>query len=152
VAGNEHHAVTDELPSSGNGLIAATVIIDQDQTDRLTKHTARRVEIGNRHFGATLHLLPEPGVIAGDLRGGTDQRRSTLELILLQLRNLAAQGNIQAFRAYPNLVDRYAPQETKTQAGYLIVPEQTTTSEEWERVVAPRLEAYQRSLREKFIQ
>jgi hypothetical protein len=80
---------------------------------------------------------------------GNRRRRSTLELILLQLRNLAVEGDIQAFHAYHNLLAKYAPQETKTQAGYLIVPEQMTTIEEWERVVAPRLEAYQRKLREQ---
>jgi hypothetical protein len=80
---------------------------------------------------------------------GNRRRRSTLELILLQLRNLAVQGNIQAFHAYHDLLAKYAPQETKTQAGYLIVPEQMATAEEWERVVAPRLEAYQRRLREE---
>jgi hypothetical protein len=82
---------------------------------------------------------------------GNRRRRSTLELILLQLRNLAAQGNIQAFGACHNLLAKYAPQETKTQAGYLIVPEQMTTSEEWERVVAVKLEAYQRKLKEQVI-
>jgi hypothetical protein len=73
VAGNKHHAVTYELPSSGDGLIAATVIIDQNQTDRLAKDAACRVEIVDRHFGTTLHLLPEPGIVAGDLRGRADQ-------------------------------------------------------------------------------
>jgi hypothetical protein len=91
--------------------------------------------------------------IAGEMRwvveNGGRRRLSTLELILLQLRNLAVQGDIQAFHAYHDLLAKYAPQETKTQAGYLIVPERMTTSEEWERVVAPRLEAYQRRLREQ---
>jgi hypothetical protein len=89
-----------------------------------------------------MHLIVEDG---------NDRRRSTLELILLQLRNLATQGNIQAFRACHNLLAKYAPQETKTQAGYLIVPKQMTTSEEWERVVAVKLEAYQRKLKEQVI-
>jgi Family of unknown function (DUF5681) len=91
--------------------------------------------------------------IAGEMHwiveDGTRRRRSTLELILLQLRNLAAQGDIQAFRAHHDLLAKYAPQETKSRGGYLVVPEQMTTSEEWVRVVAPRLEAYQRRLREQ---
>src|SRR5262245_26021082 len=45
VAGDEHHAITDELPSSSDGLIAATVVVGQNQTDRLTKNTAHLVEI-----------------------------------------------------------------------------------------------------------
>ena len=59
--------------SSSHSLIAATVVVDQDQTDQLTKNAARLVEIGDRHFSAAFHLLPEPGIIASDLRGGTDQ-------------------------------------------------------------------------------
>jgi Family of unknown function (DUF5681) len=83
-------------------------------------------------------------------KDGNDRRRSTLELILLQLRNLAVQGNIQAFQAYHNLLAKYAPQETKTQAGYLIVPEQLSTIEELEQVLE-KVDAYQRSLREQVI-
>ena len=78
---------------------------------------------------------------------GSRRRRSTLELILLQLRNLMAQGNDQAFRAYHNLFARYSPQETKTHRGYLIVPEQLTL-EEWQREMV-KVEAYQRRLIEE---
>ena len=81
------------------------------------------------------------------VEGGSRRRRSTLELILLQLRNLAAQGNVQAFHAYHHLFARYSPQETKTHGGYLIVPEQLTL-EEWEREIV-NVQAYQRRLTEE---
>jgi hypothetical protein len=80
---------------------------------------------------------------------GKRRRRSTLELVLLQLRNLAAQGNVQAFRACRNLSAKYSPQETETRLGYMVVPEPITTIEEWERVAA-KVEAYQRRLAEEW--
>jgi Family of unknown function (DUF5681) len=66
------------------------------------------------------------------VENGKRRRRSTLDLVLLQLRNLAAQGNVSAFRAYNNLLAKYSPQPTKTRGGYMIVPE-VRTIEEWER-------------------
>ena len=78
---------------------------------------------------------------------GSRRRRSKLELILLQLRNLAAQANVQAFRAYHNLLARYSPEKTRTHGGYLIVPEQLTL-EEWQREIV-KVEAYQRRLIEE---
>lgn len=78
---------------------------------------------------------------------GRRRRRSTLELILLQLRNLAAQGTLQAFRASDILLARYSPEATDVHGGYLIVPEQLTL-EEWEREMV-KVQAYQRRLREE---
>jgi hypothetical protein len=80
---------------------------------------------------------------------GKRRERSTLELVLLQLRNLAAQGNIQAFRACNNLLVKYSPREAKTRGGFLIVPEVCATPEEWEREVGVKLRAYQRRLAEE---
>jgi hypothetical protein len=65
VASNEDHARLDELPSGSHRLIPATVLIDQNRTDRLPKDTSRRVKIVDRHLSATLDLLPEPGIVAG---------------------------------------------------------------------------------------
>jgi hypothetical protein len=80
---------------------------------------------------------------------GNRRKRSTLELVLLQLRNLAAQGNVQAFRAYHDLFAKYSPQETKRRLGYMVVPEEFTTIEEWERVAGVKVRAYQRRLAEE---
>jgi hypothetical protein len=87
-----------------------------------------------------MHLVAEDG---------KRRSRSTLELVLLQLRNLAAQGNVQAFRAYSNLLEKYSSRGAKTRGGYLVVPEQFATPEEWERVVGVKLRAYQRRLAEE---
>ena len=62
-------------------------------------------------------------------------------------RNLAAQANVQAFRAYHNLLARYSPEKTRTHGGYLIVPEQLTL-EEWKQE-AVKVQAYQRRLIEE---
>jgi Family of unknown function (DUF5681) len=78
------------------------------------------------------------------LEDGRRRRRSTLQLICLQLRNLAAQGNVRGFQAYHKLLARYSPEQAKVRDGYLIVPEQLTL-EEWE-LLAGKVEAYQRGL------
>jgi hypothetical protein len=80
---------------------------------------------------------------------GKRRRRSTLELVLLQLRNLAAQGNVQAFRAYNDLIAKYSLQETERRLGYLVVPEPFATPEEWERVAGVKVRAYQHRLAEE---
>ena len=78
---------------------------------------------------------------------GKRRRRTTLELIFLKLRNLAAQGNVAAFRAYHTLLARYSPQGTQARGGYMIVPE-VLTIEEWERKFAD-LADFQRRLAEE---
>jgi hypothetical protein len=80
---------------------------------------------------------------------GKRRERSALELVLLQLRNLAAQGNVQAFRAYNDLIAKYSPPETERRLGYLVVPEEFATPEEWERVAGVKVRAYQRRLAEE---
>ena len=83
---------------------------------------------------------------------GKRRSRSTLELILLQLRNLAAQGNVQAFRAYKDLVAKYSPQKTERRLGYMVVPEAFATPEEWERVAGVKLREFQRRLAKEWEQ
>ncbi len=53
---------------------------------------------------------------------GRRRQRSTLELILLTLRNLMAEGNVRAFRAYNKTLAKYEPQNTRRKYGYLVVP------------------------------
>ncbi len=53
---------------------------------------------------------------------GQRRRRPTLELVLLALRNLAAEGNVRAFRAYNKTLAKYEPQNTHKKYGYLVVP------------------------------
>ena len=65
---------------------------------------------------------------------GKRQKRTTLVLVLLSLRNLAVSGNVRAFRAIHELLQRYAPQQPVKRGGYLIVPEPASV-EEWIRRV-----------------
>ncbi len=53
---------------------------------------------------------------------GQRRRRPTLELVLLALRNLMAEGNVRAFRAYKKYLAKYEPQDSRRKYGYLVVP------------------------------
>ncbi len=53
---------------------------------------------------------------------GQRRQRSTLELILLTLRNLMAEGNVRPFRAYKKYLAKYEPQDSRRKYGYLFVP------------------------------
>lgn len=61
---------------------------------------------------------------------GRRRRRSTLELMLLALRNRAAEGDVRAFRAFKKFLAKYEPQETHSRSGVLVVPAEMT-QEEW---------------------
>ena len=60
---------------------------------------------------------------------GRRRRRSTLELMLLALRNRAAEGNVPAFRALRKYLARFGPQDTPSNGGYLVVPAPVTPEE-----------------------
>ena len=66
---------------------------------------------------------------------GSRRKRTTLELVLLSLRNRSLAGNVRAFRAIHDLLQRYAPQREAKKGGFLIVPAPMTL-EEWTRAVA----------------
>lgn len=72
--------------------------------------------------------------VAGEMHnvteGGKQRQRSTRDLVLLQLRNLAAEGNIQAIRELHKFSPDYDPQEAARGSGYLIVSGPLTV-EEW---------------------
>ncbi len=61
---------------------------------------------------------------------GRRRRRSTLELILIALRNRMAEGNARAFRAYKKFLAKYEPQGTHPKLGCLVVPAAITPEEE----------------------
>ena len=52
---------------------------------------------------------------------GQQQRRSTLELVLLALRNRAAEGDVPAFRACMKYLMKFEPQESGSEGGLLVV-------------------------------
>ncbi len=60
---------------------------------------------------------------------GKWQRRSTLELVLLRLRNMALEGNVRAFDEFHRLIKAYGPQVADGVGGYLVVSA-TATEEE----------------------
>ncbi len=60
---------------------------------------------------------------------GRRRRRSTLELMLLALRNLTAEGNVRAFRAYRKYLAKFEPQDTHSKLGVLVVPAPMTDEE-----------------------
>ncbi len=61
---------------------------------------------------------------------GRKRRRSTLELILLKLRNKALTGNVRAYRAYCEFLEKYEPQNVGSDLGFMVAPAEMT-QEEW---------------------
>ncbi len=62
---------------------------------------------------------------------GKRRRRSTLELVLLRLRNMALEDkNVRAFKELHRLIKVYQPQEARVRGGCLVVPA-VLTPEEW---------------------
>ncbi len=72
------------------------------------------------HKTIVKEIMNEMHVVTED---GRRQRRSKLELMLLALRNLAAAGNVRAFRASMKYQAKYGPQDTHSNLGYLVVPQ-----------------------------
>lgn len=54
---------------------------------------------------------------------GVRRRRSTLDLVLLSLRNRAIDGNVRAIRAVEQLSDKYAPREASEPSVLLLLPD-----------------------------
>ena len=64
------------------------------------------------------------------VENGKRRRRSTLELVLLSLRNMALEGkNVGAIEEFHRLDKTYGPQEADDGAGYLVVPAPLTDEE-----------------------
>ena len=64
------------------------------------------------------------------LEGGKRRRRSTLDLVLLRLRNMALEDkNIRAFEEFHRLTKAYQPQEADGVFGCLVVPAAMTLEE-----------------------
>ncbi len=65
------------------------------------------------------------------IENGKRRRRSTLDLLLLRLRNMTLEeGNDRAFEELHRLIKAYQPQATNDRVGYLVVPAEMT-QEEW---------------------
>src|SRR4029079_12925004 len=59
-----------------------------------------------------MHVVPEYG---------KRRRRSTLDLILISLRHRAAQGDVRAFQALDDWLERFEPRDTSQGVGYLLI-------------------------------
>ncbi len=65
------------------------------------------------------------------IEDGKRRRRSTLDLVLLRLRNMALEDkNVRAFEEFHRLIKAYQPQATHDGAGCLVVSAEMT-QEEW---------------------
>jgi len=61
---------------------------------------------------------------------GKRRRLSTLDLVLLRLRNMALEGeNVRAFEEFHRLAKAYQPQEAGERLGYIVMSERQTFEE-----------------------
>lgn len=71
------------------------------------------------------------------VENGEPKTRTTLELILLALRQEALEGGTQAAKAMQAIEDKYGPQEPDKRGGVLVVPGRLT-QEAWDKLFAPK--------------
>ena len=82
-------------------------------------------------------VLGEVQRLAGQ-RKGARVRYTSLEMVVMTLKQRAAAGDAKAGSVYTDFVDRYGGQEQPSgQAGFLMVPEKLT-EEEWEARYSPK--------------
>ncbi len=93
---------------------------DESGNQRSSPHGSKTRKKIVRDFAHETHKVTE---------NGRSQWRSTLELMLLALRNLAAEGNPRAIRAYQKYLARYEPQPLNSNLGVLVVGEDYTEEE-----------------------
>ena len=62
------------------------------------------------------------------------RQRTSLELILLALRNRAIDGNSKAFSRFHDLLEQYGPREAKVQGAYIFMPEPLSAEEQQQEV------------------
>jgi hypothetical protein len=131
----------DDAPPSGAGAAGTEENVGYGRPPKATRFQSG--QSGNskgRPKGAQGHK----GIVekvASELHrvteGDTARWSSTLELILLSLRNRAAAADVKAFKAYSDLQARFEPPEATRQGGYIVVPE-VLTEDEWEAEFSPK--------------
>lgn len=71
--------------------------------------------------------------VAGEMHtvveNGKKRRRSTLELMLLALRNRAMAGDVRAIREFDRISTKHAPQNKSSKTGVLVAPAPMTIEE-----------------------
>lgn len=78
------------------------------------------------------------------VEGGRIVRHTTLELILIALRNEACTGNSRAYKAFEKLDADYDPQKPAVKSGSLVVPGRLT-KESWVKLFSPPNDPTQKS-------
>ena len=79
-------------------------------------------------------LLEEHDIV----EDGREMRRTTLELILLALRNKAFEGNNRAFNEWEKIDSDYDPPQSDKPEGVLVVPGRLT-KESWVELFSPKI-------------
>ena len=73
-----------------------------------------------------------------DLKGtGRPLQWTTLELVVVQLRQVALEGNTRAFKMYKAFEDRYGEQDTKSKGGVVVIP-YVDSRETWIKLFGPK--------------
>ena len=63
--GDEGDALAGELVGDRDRLLRIAGVVADFEHELLTEHAAGGVDVGDRLFGAGLHLLAERGILAG---------------------------------------------------------------------------------------
>ena len=71
--GHEHDLRVDHLIGYRDRLLRITGIVANFERQLFAEHTARRVEVLDRHFGAALHLIAEDRILSRHRSGGGDR-------------------------------------------------------------------------------
>ncbi len=87
---------------------------------------------GNRKIAEKVLLEQHEVVEAGEIH-----MRTTLELVLLSLCQLAYKGNTRSAKTLQAIEDKYDPPEPDRKAGLLVVPGRLT-QEAWNELYAPK--------------
>ena len=64
--GDKHDLLAGNVVGRRDRLFRVTRVIGEDQIELFAEHAALGVDVGDRHLGATRHLLPERGIRTGD--------------------------------------------------------------------------------------
>lgn len=80
---------------------------------------------------------------------GKRRRVSTHEFVLWTIRNKSIEGDLKAFRALHKLLEKYGPQESIGQVGFLAVREHMSI-EEWSKIAKVQQQESKKRMRELY--
>ena len=117
---SDSHELTDYTVGYGNPPLKRRFKSGQSGNRRGRPRGSKNRKTIVRKIANEMHAVTEDG---------RRRRRSTLEVMLLALRNRAAEGNVRAFRAYKKYLAKFEPQETHSRFGVLVAPAGMTPEE-----------------------